>query len=692
MSLINIIMARLKTNLRRWFGQAEISISSVADEAARLNLSYEFAKNKIITQVDNATTYVLSTNGTTSNTDDWEVLTDGAIGDYPPADDVQNVVDAVELTDRVKASGELTFTGDTSDHKLGIEIEGDVIWFRTATGVFVGSAIIYTAPISSTDAATSVKELIEGKTPSVSGVTFEYREEDMFSSVGASVAGSVVTVTANEGGEDGNSITTIETLTNASWGAATLEGGLDSELSGVVRYDQPQSLSVPEKSEARANINAASLDGNILVNQTLEKADHLWMMNEDTGDFIDFIGSETLTNTNTVPSAVANPSFYKSRAFVASSSQKGAGSSINTDGEPFWFAIGVKFESTIAASRGIAGQADPSGVQWLLRRLNNTELSFYCTSASGTGSSEVVVAGITDSEYYNVIVRFDGTNLWMHVGGVDDAYSDASIGLSAVNKPFDLGHARGSATLITNYHDGDIGWAAYGHGHITESDISNLLKSDRSDWKCSSRTFSGMASFGDSLTTSAYADPSWVKRVESDTDKIDLGELHGVGGESSPGTLARMSEFPLSNIKRGVVAIWSGNNNPTPSSQPIADITAMRQIAEDAGARQIVLMGVPNRSVVGSSQAVVDALQVDLDSINAALSAIATLNDNTVFIDLHDEFVNPSKYTPVDGDDVADQTLGVVPRSARDTPSSPSSTHLGNLGAQHVADAVVAAI
>ena len=127
----------------------------------------------------------------------------------------------------VASVGVLTFAGDTSDHKLGIEIDGDIVWFRVGTGVFVGSAIIYTAPISSADAATAVKEIINGEVSSVAGVTFEYVTAGLFSGITASVNGSVVTITSNVAGIAGDSITTISTLTNGSWGAATLEGGAD---------------------------------------------------------------------------------------------------------------------------------------------------------------------------------------------------------------------------------------------------------------------------------------------------------------------------------------------------------------------------------------------------------------------------------------------------------------------------------
>jgi hypothetical protein len=126
-----------------------------------------------------------------------------------------------------RAARDLTFTGITvADETITI---GLTVITIEATAVTANS-IVTAVALSLADAATSVKEFVNGTTPSVSGVTFNART--FAEAVTATSALGVVTVTAIVAGETGNAIAVAETQTNATWagGAVFLAGGVNKVL------------------------------------------------------------------------------------------------------------------------------------------------------------------------------------------------------------------------------------------------------------------------------------------------------------------------------------------------------------------------------------------------------------------------------------------------------------------------------
>ena len=148
----------------------------------------------------------------------------------PPSAEVVEMLDNMIVTPAVAAVGELTLTGSVS-HLENVVVGVDIIYFQDAGSPVIKNTIYMVAPLTSADAATSIKEFVNGEAPSVAGVTFANR--DFTELVTASVthgASTVMTVTANVAGVAANGIATTETLANGSWGDVTLTGGVDQVL------------------------------------------------------------------------------------------------------------------------------------------------------------------------------------------------------------------------------------------------------------------------------------------------------------------------------------------------------------------------------------------------------------------------------------------------------------------------------
>jgi hypothetical protein len=128
---------------------------------------------------------------------------------------------------KVKASGVLTVATDiivASDDTVTIGTTAITIEAAVATANSIVSAV----DLDPTDAATSLKEFINGESPSVSGVTFNANTFNEL--VKATSLAGVLTVTADTFGSAGNAIATTETSSTASWAAVTLVGGDNSSL------------------------------------------------------------------------------------------------------------------------------------------------------------------------------------------------------------------------------------------------------------------------------------------------------------------------------------------------------------------------------------------------------------------------------------------------------------------------------
>ena len=128
-------------------------------------------------------------------------------------------------TKATSATEDLTFTGDSVATET-VTVGDVVITFDTTASAT--DCIISDLVLSLSEAATAVKELINGEASTNALVTFSGRTPVY--AVKATSAAGVVTVTAHEAGAAGNAIASTETCTNASWGAALLSGGTEAVL------------------------------------------------------------------------------------------------------------------------------------------------------------------------------------------------------------------------------------------------------------------------------------------------------------------------------------------------------------------------------------------------------------------------------------------------------------------------------
>ncbi len=107
------------------------------------------------------------------------------------------------------ATGTLTFTGGVTDGET-VTIGADVYEFDTDASVTGGNVLVdVSGGATAPDAVTALVAVIPGTEP-VSAVDG---------------AGNTVVVTADVAGTGANSIATLESVANASWGAVTLTGG-----------------------------------------------------------------------------------------------------------------------------------------------------------------------------------------------------------------------------------------------------------------------------------------------------------------------------------------------------------------------------------------------------------------------------------------------------------------------------------
>ena len=417
------------------------------------------------------------------------------------------------------------------------------------------------------------------------------------------------------------------------------------------------------------------------VSEVVKEIDHVWTCNETGGDFWDAGAASTpmhLTDTNTVGAAAQLSEGYTARTFTSTNEEYGDGAALGNGSGAFSFAAGLTFASAVG-TRAIAGSADSGAVSWIVYRTGG-DVAISITRESGSGTHSVVASGAVDAGNYQVVSAvFDGTSLILRVDG-EEWTANAFLGLNDSGADFKLGRAYVSSDLTRNYHDGTIAWAAAHNGIIGEDELEVLRTSTPSDWGLALKRRLGISAWGDSLTSGTYANPDWPYTLAGAL-RGWASETNGIGGESSTGTAARVAAYDQRRLERGVVAIWSGNNNSSNTDDVIADVTAMRLAAITAGARCVMLVGLPNRTPYTSSDADIQTAQDNLDIINAAQSALAVANPgNTIYYDLHDFCIN--NYTAVDADDTADMArgtagAGIVPRSMRYTDTN---THYGQTG------------
>lgn len=136
-----------------------------------------------------------------------------------------NIDTAVDLERGVGATGTITYTGNSANGEL-VVIDGWVLEFDTSGVTAPGHIPVVIGDVS---AATAVTELTAAINNNAS----------LAALVDATHGSATCTITADDVGVAGNSITTVSACVNASWSAGTLAGGSDSGGSPWVDEDVP---------------------------------------------------------------------------------------------------------------------------------------------------------------------------------------------------------------------------------------------------------------------------------------------------------------------------------------------------------------------------------------------------------------------------------------------------------------------
>jgi len=160
----------------------------------------------------------------------------------------------------VAATGVHTFISYTDNPIEKIVIGGETFDFQAApfTDASANNTIVFSGlPPSYTQAATALKEIINGEASSIGGFTFWQRT--FSGSVTATATDGVVTVTAKDVGSAGNSITTTSDAgSDGSWASPTLTGGVDGIYAEGDKFvaSFPQTFTDAEKTQIKINIGA----------------------------------------------------------------------------------------------------------------------------------------------------------------------------------------------------------------------------------------------------------------------------------------------------------------------------------------------------------------------------------------------------------------------------------------------------
>lgn len=483
-----------------------------------------------------------------------------------------------------------------------------------------------------------------------------------------------------------------------------------------VKHTVAQTLTPAQKEQTLANIEGASSESlsrlslfasdhfsgeRTIPAEIISRAEHCYFLDEAGTDYLDKIGGLDIPITGAANSAVTAGRFRESRPFDGST-QYGV-SAVNTArvGQPFWFVVGCNF-SSISGSDGVIGEGTSTTTcNWYLSR-SGAKLRFYLRRKDTASNFDYVEVGdIAASTDYVIVGRNDSTGLYLYVSEVGEAYDNASLtsgpdSYDSTQYPFNIGRGFFSATAASAVMSGDIGFVAYGFGQLSERSVDSLTRMQAADFATLKndlpRTllrWRGILAVGDSLTTESFADPNWSARAATLHDATWRAEVSGIGGQTSTPITDRFLTYPLSNISRKVVAFWMGNNDPSNLQTVIDNVKRCMDRALFAGAEKVLILGLPNRSGFNSSQATVDALQVEHDFINAGFAALAATDARVDYLDVHSWFLTAGNYATtgftLTADDLDDIALGIVPRQMRDTPSSAGSTHLGPDGADHLA-------
>jgi hypothetical protein len=435
-------------------------------------------------------------------------------------------------------------------------------------------------------------------------------------------------------------------------------------------------------------------------------------MDEASGSFLDKLSGLDLAINGTPSASASGGRFGEAVTFDGDGDFGESAVDTNRNGGPFWVVVGANFDS-VANGDGIIGEgnvSDTTAANWSLWR-NGDKITFTVRRAFGATFSvsdvAVLTEGLTVSTDYVIVARCDTTGLYLYVSELGEIYDNASLvtsvsGADTVNYPLTLGRAFNSSASGYYSMDGAIGFAAVGHGQMSERIVDKFLSAGSDEFseiktKLATRLnrYNGIFAVGDSLTTEGFADPNWSERAAVAHNSTWRAEVSGVSGQTSTPITARFLSYPLSNISRRVVAIWIGNNNQSAQQVVIDDARDCAHRALIAGAEKIFILGLPNRTVSSSWAALSTQAKADFvaeqDFINAGFLALAATHEKFEYLDLTGWFGAEANYATagytLTSDDQLDLAAGLVPRGLRD---SPTGTHLGDDGADFLAYYVTA--
>ena len=423
--------------------------------------------------------------------------------------------------------------------------------------------------------------------------------------------------------------------------------------------------------------------------------DHLWLMDEASGDFIDRLGTLNLTSAALPPASVVGGDFVTSRLFNGTSQYGASAGNFSRPGQAFTLVMGVRFTS-ISGSDGMAMEGTSNTAQnWSLSRSGN-DFDFRVRRVNGLASSNdfVKLDGIEAGRWYVVVARYDKTGLYLYATGLGEAFDNGSLttstsGPDALAYPLRIGESAFSATATSRFMDGEIAFAALKVGQVGEDLIDKVILADSIAWRNLKSSLSARASraariiYGfDSLSMPSLADPSWGDRVATILGGGLNGIPMGISGETSSVSKTRVLGLPLVNLKCQFAGIFSGNNNSANRQTVIDDVTAMAARFKAAGVGKVLIVGLPNRTNYSLSDATIAAVKADHDYINAGLVELAATDPDYLYLDLQTVFMTSASYDGIHtltANDLADIARGIVPRGVRDGTGT-QNTHLGPLG------------
>jgi hypothetical protein len=415
-------------------------------------------------------------------------------------------------------------------------------------------------------------------------------------------------------------------------------------------------------------------------------------MGEDGATITDIRGSNNATIVGSLPDPTSDQSFYKARTFDGTTMSAVTGDLGNAR-NAFTAIIthrhdALTSDGLLSSAKSTATSSDFSEVNWMTWAASD-EITFYCRRANSTGNfDQLRISPIEAGVGYTTLMQNDGAKMTLLVSGVGLLDTDAALYSSyteTTDQPLHIGKSFQTAAAASTLLDGESGGVLY-YKKAIGSDYYPLVEQLKpAHWREYIRVNLGVGAWGDSLTTASFADPSYVKGFATGMGLHDH-DLNGVGGETSVSIISRINGTSLADLRRKYTIIFMGNNDGNSAMATAAQNTldAINRFLL-AGNQNILVLGIPNRTVTDATDATIDDRTAYGAQIQAIVKPFCDATPYVTYFDTQDWFVNSDNYTPLDSDDSMDQGKGIVPRSCRDDRFSVASTHFGDIGAAHLA-------